>query len=579
MRRLPAHLSLGLAPGALLLACACVCWCNGSARAQGDTVGPRALPVAPSAGEALEQAPVPGHESESETIQKCLADVRGEDVGRRRRAVLILGKYRALPAVGAVITCLRDPDAEVRRSAAVAVSEWDVVPQAAQSAVLGLLGDDNVQVRRVASSMLPEILGGRFGFGDALIMVDRDSSAPAAPRASPGETAAALNRALGDDDVTVRRNVLTAAQFMPGVLRQETLAPALHDPDREVRLLAVQSFAQVRGDEAARGAVLAMMVADADNMVRREVAGALGRLGDAGFAGLERLAEDADPSVRSRAVRELVQVQHPRGLELIERNVVDDAIPVDERRGLLVYVGFYGERARDLLTRLATDRSALLRAEAIRGLSRLAGAAGGGPGFLVPCLADESIDVRRTAAQGLLQWLSSPHTPAGQAVWPSAADLAGLQASTFADVRLLAVRLTSMLPPEVRLAVLTDACLDDDTPVRCDAILQLALLGTPAALDLVARSLEDPESEVILGAVRALAVQPSAQSRQLLQAFHDRCADASVKALVASVLAETSSGAPVRVQSVRPTGARGVPQRLRPVPRPPRTVSPVPGTP
>ncbi len=577
MRRLPAHPSLGLAPGALVLACACVCWCSGAARAQGEALDPRALPAGQQAGEVLEQVPVPGHESESETIAKCLADVRGEDVGRRRRAVLILGKYRALPAVGAVIACLHDPDAEVRRSAAVAVSEWDVVPQTAQSAVLGLLGDENVHVRRVASSMLPEILGGRFGFGDALIMVDRDSLASAATRASPGETAAALNRALSDADVTVRRNVLTAAQFMPGVLRQETLAPALRDPDREVRLLAVQSFAQVRGDEAARGAVLATMVADADSVVRREVAGALGRLGDAGFAGLERLADDADPSVRSRAGRELVQLQHPRGLELIERNVVDDTIPVDERRGLLVYVGFYGERARDLLTRLSTDRSALLRAEAIRGLSRLSGAAGGGPAFLVPCLTDESIDVRRTAAQGLLQWLSSP--PAAQATWPSAADLAGLQASAFADVRLLAVRLASMLPPEVRLAVLTDACLDDDTPVRCEAILQLALLGTPAALDLVARSLEDPESEVILGAVRALAVQPSAQSRQLLQAFHDRCADASVKALVASVLAETSTGAPVRVQSVRPTGVRGAPPRLRPVPRPPRTVSPVPGKP
>ncbi len=569
----------------LALTCACLCALASAVQAQGGAERSPQIPGEEQTGDAAALAAVPGHESEAETIQKCLADVRRDDVGRRRRAVMILGKYRALPAVDAVIACLRDPDAEVRRSAAVAVSEWDVVPQAAQAAVVTLLGDESVQVRRVASSMLPEILGGRFGLGDAVILVDREALEASVPRAQVTEVGEALNRALGDADATVRRNVLTAAQFLPGVLRQETLEPALHDPDREVRLLAVQGFAHVRGNEAARGALLAAVAADADSVVRREVAGALGRLGDAGFAGLERLAEDADPGVRSRAVRELVQLQHPRGLELLERNVVDEAIPADERRGLLVYVGFYGEAARPVLTRLATDRSAVLRAEAIRGLSRLPGAAGGGPRFLVPCLDDESIDVRRTAAQGLAQWLASPRAAADQPGWPTAEDLNTLQASPFADVRLLAVRLTSRLAPEVRLQVLTDACLDDDTPVRCEAIQQIAQLGSSAALELVARSLEDPDAEVVLAAVRALAMRPSAQSRQVLKTFHDRCADPAVKMLLANVLAEMSDGGTVRDRALRPAATRGVPRervsppRARPGPPPVRTVPPIPSAP
>ncbi len=546
---------------------------------------PLAVPAGREVGEPAEQASVPGHESEAATIGKCLADVRGEDVGRRRRAVLILGKYRVTAASDAVVSCLRDPDAEVRRSAVVAVSEWEVVPQAAQAEVLRLVGDENVHVRRVASSMLPEILGGRFGLGDPVILSVREPFEAGVSRVPAAETAAVLNRALSDEDVTVRRNVLTAARFTPGLLRRETLESALHDPDREVRLLAVQNCAQLRGDEAARGILLAPLAGDADSTVRREVAGALGRLGESGFAGLERLAVDADPGVRSRAVRELVQLQHPRGLELIERNVTDDAIPADERRGLLVYVGFYGEAARALLTRLSSDRSALLRAEAIRGLSRLSGGAKEGPEFLVHCLEDESIEVRRTAAQGLTQWLSSGHASTASVSWPTGADLTRLQVSPFADVRLLAVRLTSMLPPEARLGALSDACLDDDTPVRCEAIVHLALLGTPAALDLVARSLEDPEAEVALAAVRALALRPSTQSRQLLQAFHDRSTDASVKALVASVLAEMSSAGPVRIRSLRPSAPRAVPaervvpRRLRPVPPSPGALPPVPVAP
>jgi hypothetical protein len=314
------------------------------------------------------------------------------------------------------------------------------------------------------------------------------------------------------------------------------------------------------------------------------VAVALGRLGEAGSAGLERLAADPDAGVRSRAVRELVQQQHPRGLELLERTVSDEAIPADERRGLLIYVGFYGEGARALLTRLSTDRSALLRAEAIRGLSRLSGATGAGPGFLVPCLEDESIDVRRTAAQGLSQWLSSQRAVATPPAWPTAEELGRLQASPFPDVRQLAVRLTSMLPAATRFRVLSDACLDDDTAVRCDAILNLALLGTPEALEFVARSLEDPESEVVLAAVRALAVRPLAQSRQLLQAFLGRCTDPAIKALVTNVLAETSGGAAVRVRPSRPTAPRHLPaervQPQRPRPRPaPRPLLPPPPVP
>jgi HEAT repeat protein len=554
--------------------------CLGGGRRQvlaqeGAAVAP-AVSAEQGLGGTVAVNPAPGHESEAETLRKCLAEVRGADVAGRRRAVMILGKYRAPLAISAVIACLRDTDVEVRRSAAVAVSEWDVVPQSAQAEVVRLVGDPDVQVRRVASAMLPEIVGGRFGLGDVVILSGGEQPDGGGPRAPTGETAEVLNRALGDSDVTVRRNVLTAARYLPGALRQEALETALSDPDREVRLLAVQNFAQLRGNEPVRGEILARLAADADSMVRREAAGALARLGEAGYAGLERLAEDADAGVRARAVRELVQLQHPRGLELIERSMADEAIPLEERRGLLVYLGFYGERAKALLTRLTTDRSPLLRAEAIRGLSRLPGAAGGGPEFLVPCLTDESVDVRRTAAQGLLQWCSAQRAAAAAGVWPSGADLAQLQGSPYADVRLLAVRLTLVLPPEARLDALTEACLDDDTPVRCEAILRLASLGSPAALDVVGRSLEDPEPEVAMAAVRALAMRPSDQSRQLLQAYHDRCEDARVKALVASVLAEMGHGGAVQVRPLRspvPPGApveRIVPQKRRPLPRSPR---------
>lgn len=530
--------------------------------------------------EAAPAAPAPGHDTEAETIRRCLNDVRSDDVRLRRRAVMILGKYRAPAAVSAVIACLRDADEEVRRSATVAVAEWDVLPPAAQGEVLRLVTDPSVQVRRVASSMLPDVLGGRYALGEAFVLSEREPVVIGPARPPPAETAEALNQALGDEDLTVRRNVLTAARYTPGLLRREALEPCLRDADREVRVLAIQAYAQLRGDEAARGAVLAAAAADPDATIRREACPALGRLGAGGFAGLERLAADDDAGVRLRAVRELVQLQHPGGLQLLERTVADEAIPAEERRGLLVYAGFYGDGAKALLTRLSTDRSALLRAEALRGLARLDGADGGGPDFFLPCLEDESAEVRRTASQSLLRWASARRGDQGPGTWPTPEALDGLLGSAYPDVRLLAVRLAGLLEPAPRLEVLTDACLDDDAAVRGEAIVALAVLGQPEALELVSRSLEDPNPQVALAAVRALSLRPTDQSRQLLQAFHDRCADPSLKASVASVLAGMGSGAPVQIRGSRWPAARSSPASGPTAPvRPiivPRRVQPAP---
>jgi len=581
------------------------------APAQDAAVVP-AVPV-PTAPEAAAVAvPEAGRESEAETIRRCLADAGSDDVRLRRRAVLILGKYRDPAAVAAVVACLRDPDDEVRRSAAVAISEWDVIPKSAHAGILHLVADRNVHVRRVASSMLPDLLGGRPALEDALgplpgamvvmgpsrVVIQEGvpitaeigpppgvaagpavSVPPTAALPSPAELAGCLSQALRDDDATVRRNVLTATRYRPGLLTRAALEPLVRDPEREIRILAVQAFGLLRGEEAARGAVLAAAAADTDATVRREVARALGCVGGAGFPGLEKLAGDADPGVRLQAVQELVQMQHPQGLQYLERCALDEAVPADERRDLLVYAGFYGEQAKTLYTRLSTATSALLRAEAIRGLARLQGEKDGNPGFLLPCLEDESEEVRRTAAQGLLRWANSARAQGAGVPWPTAADVARLQTSRYADVRLLAVHLTDLLPPEARLGALTDACLDDDTPVRCAAILNLALLGSPEALDLVGRSLDDPQPEVVMAAVRALAVRPSAQSRAQLLAFHNRCPDPSLKAVVAAVLADMEGGGPVRLRpSVRPPsrGANASPQRLR---RPSRIPGPAPVAP
>jgi HEAT repeat protein len=258
---------------------------------------------------------------------------------------------------------------------------------------------------------------------------------------------------------------------------------------------------------------------------------------------------------------------------MLERIALDEAIAPDQRRLLLVYAGAYGERAKTLLARLSTDRSAVLRAEAIRGIGRLSAVGSEGVTFLAACLDDPSAEVRSTAAQGLLRWHTVRRQPGTSGPWPTSDELARLLASPYPDVRILAVRLAVTLEPETRFGFLSDACLDDDTSVRCEAILHLAILGTPQALELAARSLDDPEPEVVLATARALAMRPSAQNRQLLDSFHSRCTDAAVKTSIASLLTAMNDRGPTPLRlplSLPPgpvSGGRRTPSRpASPVP-------------
>ncbi|MBN2448822.1 MAG: HEAT repeat domain-containing protein, partial [Lentisphaeria bacterium] len=489
-------------------------------------VGP--LPAAEGAPTAPEAAAT-GHESEAETIAKCLRDLGSEDVALRRRAVMILGKYRTAPAVNAVMAALEDPDADVRRSAVLSLSEWPMVPVQAQSRLLELVRDDNVHVRRLASSLLPELVGGRLP--DGLILQGAISLPPIAGGVLPPErVGAVLSAALGDGDVTVRRNVLAMARLLPAVFGTEELAQALGDEDREVRLLALEALGSCRGGEARRAEILAPLAGDPDAALRRETARAAARLGAAGSPLLERLAEDADDGTRLEAVEGLVRLQHPRGLDLLTRTVLDESLPADQRRTLVTYAAFYEGQAEELLRRLTQSSSGILRAEALRGLARLAGPDAEADAFL-GYLSDPSVEVRRSAGQAILRLATQRRrTPTGEAVAAVTGEqVLGLFGSPHPDVRQLGVGLSAVLAPEDGLRVLVEACLDEDTGVRCEAIRRLGVLGTPQALELVVQSLEDPDPEEAIAAANTLGQRPDAAAAQALRQFLEGAAEGPVR--------------------------------------------------
>jgi HEAT repeat protein len=367
-------------------------------------VGPTFPDLAPQSRQGADgdaqDAPAPGHETELQTIAKCLQDMASADVKLRRRAVLILGKYRAAAAQAAVVKALADPDATVRQSALVSISEQAVIPPEARDAVLKLLGDPDVHIRRIASSMLDEVIATPLAVAAAFA---RNRNGPpvalppgAATKQQVDAIGAALNEALDDEDAVVRKNVLAVARMLPEGLDPDRLARCFRDPDKDVRILALQAFRRLPGGETARAGALQPLVTDPDPLVRRETARTLGRFGAAATPYLRTLAEDPAADVRLEAVRQLAQQQDAEGYDRLLDTVLDRTQPADERASLMPMFLAYRDRAEAALKQVLEQGDGAVQAGALKVLASVPGE-GTPVSMFLPYLSDDSRELRQAA--------------------------------------------------------------------------------------------------------------------------------------------------------------------------------------
>lgn len=501
--------------------------------------------------------PAAGHETEAETVGRCLKEMASQDVQARRRAILVLGKYENPQADAALLAALGDEDAQIRRSALVSFSERRGMPLPAQNRILELIADPDVHVRRIASSMLPEmLLRTRLPIAPTgPTVVDTLPRRPAPTDQAAERTASLLNQALGDADPTVVKNVLTAVSMMPGSLDLEKVLGCLANPDREVRVLALQTVRQSPvQEEQALADKLAPLAKDPDETARREVAGALSRCGAAGLPALRILAEDKVPGVRAEACRQLVLLQDEGAPTILANLLVDPAVDEDVRAQLVSQLLLFDGPVVELLRRLASEGPTPVRAAAIRtmGNRRLADQAPP-PDFFLALLDDPQLAIRQASASALFSVAPRLNED----------EIQQLFRSKYPDVRQTCLARIRLLPPQQAQEILLDACLDDDLDVRCSALLQLAIVHVPNWEDILAQSLQDPEPRIRETALNGLALgRSSPKAVANLAEFLKTCDDPEMASQIRRLLS--------RMQ--QPPG--NLPRPPRPVVRPPAAPNP-----
>jgi HEAT repeat protein len=504
-------------------------------------------PAAETPG-AADAAPAAVHESESETIAKCLQDLKSADKDKRARAVLILGKYARNPvAQQATMLALEDPEAAIRRSALVALTERNV-PSTARDKMLRMIADDDVHIRRIASSYIHEIMmGGAYFYFN---------SAPNNARNQlPADVQRIIRNAFSDSDAIVRKNMLAKFTYLRQFVRSSDLIPLLRDESRDVRALALTTLRRMMPLTQYIDATM-HLVDDEDATIRVQMATTLGSMrSPESQKALEKLAKDKDYEVSTTALRSLFRYgQKELGTELVKR-LDHPSIKSDTASRIIYELSIMGPECKPLLEQLMKHTKTSYRVTALQAYGNTFQQVD--PTFLAGLLTDGAPSVRSTAASLLMRTQKLPDDVVDAVV-----------TSDHADVRRYAMSIARRDPQRAE-DVLMELLLDDDTEIRLQAISEICRRQFEGWDEILDETLDESDQKVLMRSLTYLCQAPHPNVRQKLLAFAQTTRNPQARSLILSRLPRN----PTTIQrgtSVRPQ----TPYRVTPSPTTPRVVRP-----
>jgi HEAT repeat protein len=482
----------------------------------------------PATGTAAAEAKAAAaHESESETIAKCLQDLKSTDKDKRARAVLILGKYARNPvAQQATMLALEDPEASIRRSALVALTERNV-PRSARDKMLRMIADEDVHIRRIVTSYIHEIMmGGTFYF----------SSTPNDTRGQlPSDIRMIIRSAFSDSDATVRKNMLAKYMYLRQYVQSTDLVPLLRDEDRDVRALALTTLRRMMPLTQYVEATM-HLVEDPDATIRMQMATTLGSMRTPETtAALEKLADDKDYEVATTAMRSLFRNGRKElGPELVKR-LDHPSIKADTAKRIIYELSIMGPDCKPLLEKLMKHTKTSYRVTALQtygnSFTQVDAA------FLATLLEDSSPNVRATAANLLMRTAKLPDDIVDAVVM-----------SDFVDVRRFAMSIARR-DAERAEDVLMELLLDDETDLRLQAISEICRRQFDGWEEILDETLDESDQKVLLRSLTYLCQAPPPKVRQKLLVYAQTTRNYQAKSLITSRLARTIT--PQRGTSVR----------------------------
>ena len=471
-------------------------------------------------------------EDEDTTVRRCLEDLASESAEVRRRGALVVGKYDVPEARAALLRCLEDNDAQVRRSALVSLGENRFLPTEVKLPVMRRLSDADVEVRRLASSMLRECLGGNRA-QQRILPIPQANRPPVrmthAKDAAPSteaetkqeeEIKSLLTRGLEDSDASVRQNVLRALRYYPHPVDRRLLEGALRDDSAELCLLALQEYSRCEGEEDERVGVIAPLARRPEATVRSSLLRFLDTINSpAAVPVLWQLAEDSDDKIVLSALRQLARRQDNEAREKLTAMLRDTKRTPEERRQILHCLTSYGvEYVLSVCRELLADKEtpAVLQAAALQLFSAIEFQDKVEVAEILPFLNSPDARLRRAALSCLQvrrQKLTREH-------------LRDFEKTAYHEVREAMLK-WSKAEPVWQLELARQYCVDDNAAVRKEALTILLRLHDDGWEEMAAAALEDESQEIQILAITQLLGMPkvSVETIEAVEEYRQRCHD------------------------------------------------------
>ena len=472
-------------------------------------------------------AAAPNKQPENETVRKCLEQISSDSADVRLRAVTVLGKYHSPAARDGVVNCLGDESEAVRQSALVALTErrpknfsrvWQI---SNLDPVIRLFGDPSVHIRRIATSSIPDFFV--YGLGRRRVRVFSKPSQEF------------IIAAYNDDDVTVRKNMVTYHRLFKLFVPSETLIERVNDVDRDVRVLALKACRSTVKSELFVPLVQ-HLANDEDRIIRLQLALILGRGGlkDAEPV-LETLAADENFEVSTEASSALFRLSRQKDLAQFYQEVLRPRLD-DPRIHSTTAVKIIQQLHRlDVKTRESSLRelmqhdNGLYRYEALRKYcSSLAATMD--IGLVFGLLDDASRKVRDTASRQLSRKRFAPSREQQQQ----------LLKNRYADVRKAAVKMTGTMAKAMVEPFLMDLLLDDRNDVRYLAVSEIGRRRIGDWVEILEVTTTDDDRQMRALAVKLLFNSRTPQSQAVIKNIRESD-DAELKRILSEIMTKKDS--------------------------------------
>ncbi|NDV63222.1 hypothetical protein G0Q06_12220 [Puniceicoccales bacterium CK1056] len=456
-----------------------------------------------------------------ETVNNALMDLRSGLPEKRRGGIMLLAKYPQHPsALPAIVSALDDPEATVRRAAAVSLGEnIRTLNPMHSSRLVGALTDEDPEVRLTSAGWLPQLV-----LKSSTFPTIRPPQGSAQPDPKIREfLVTGVSAGLQDPEPLVRLKSVEALQYIRWPLPHELMVPLLGDPDQRVRLKAYQTLYS-KLPHGTYITIARSLYPDESPGVRLVLAEVLSRQAIPGSVSLlMKLAEDPVASVQLQATVGLFQADPASGFpDILKTALMDKNLEASVVYRVFNAVNRLSEEDRKrLIAPLLKSSSATVRGQAVLRWLQW-NPDGGGPDFMDSVLTDPASEIRQVA----IRYFSSR---------PAQLDrdtLMALAENPFEDVRRQALTLSAASSPEDQAALALRLLMDTLPDIRIQSISRIIQLRPSNWSRILKASLRDPSPEVQRTTAKALLDELGPEGQQIATEFVHDYPDSEISSLI-----------------------------------------------